>query len=189
MLWGGICYTAFIMRNQYHPIAKLLHWSIVLLVGAQYLNADWMPEINDSVAPGFFFDVHASLGLLAGLLMIALFVMHFLSPVNKPEMSSPGMQERLALLAHLGLYALLLVTPLSGWASANVGGLSVNFFNMVDLPSLVALGAIELVGEGHELFTSALGFLVIIHILAAFYHHFFLEDNILNRMRPFVKVK
>lgn len=177
------------MRKQYHPFAKFLHWSIVLLVGAQYLNADWMPEVGRKVVSGFFFDVHASLGLLAGVLMVILFVMHFLSPLEKPEMRSPGIQEKLALLAHYALYALLVVTPISGWASANAAGLSVNFFNMIDLPSLVALGAIELVGEGHELFTSALGFLVIIHILAALYHHFFLEDNVLNRMRPFVSVK
>ena len=177
------------MRKQYHPVAKLLHWSVVLLVGAQYLNADWMPEVNDSIAPGFFFDVHASLGLLVGLLIALLFVMHFLSPLEKPEMRYPGIQERLALLAHYALYALLVVTPLSGWASANAAGLSVNFFSVVDLPSFVSLGAIKFIGEGHELFTSALGFLVVVHILAALYHHFFLEDNVLNRMRPFVSIK
>ena len=81
---------------------------------------------------------------------------------------APAGTKRLLKLAgdagHIALYALMIAMPVTGL--------------------LTFYGGIEDLGEVHgEVLKSLLWALIALHVAAAFFHHFFLKDGLLNRMR------
>jgi cytochrome b561 len=73
------------------------------------------------------------------------------------------LQGALAKLTHFGLYALMILMPVSG--------------------SVAWFGGVEAAAQGHNLMKIVLLALVALHVLGAFYHHFVLRDGTLARMR------
>ena len=66
----------------------------------------------------------------------------------------------MAKAAHVGLYALMILMPLSG--------------------SMAWFGGVDLAAQGHNVLRIAL---VAVHVVGALYHHFVLKDGLINRMR------
>ncbi|MCK9344868.1 MAG: cytochrome b [Candidatus Pacebacteria bacterium] len=179
--------------TQYHPISKFLHWSVVALVVMQFINSEFMPEVEDGgvIVPDVFLNTHFAFGAIILIPAVLLFLMRYLRPVEKAEELTPNLQTTLAVAMHYALYILLVAVPLSGWMAASAAGLEVNLFGFYKLPALVAVGSPsgEFLGEAHGFLASTLELLAIGHVAAALWHHFILKDNVLNRMRPFVTVK
>jgi cytochrome b561 len=86
-------------------------------------------------------------------------------------------------LGHLALYAIMVLTPLVGWAALSAFGKPIPFFGF-ELPALLApdkeLG--RSIMEVHELGGNLAYFLIGGHAVAALYHHYFMKDNTLLRM-------
>ncbi|MEZ5753217.1 MAG: cytochrome b/b6 domain-containing protein [Paracoccaceae bacterium] len=72
-------------------------------------------------------------------------------------------QRALAKAAHVGLYALMILMPLSG--------------------SMAWFGGVDLAAQGHNVLKIALLALVALHVVGALYHHFVQKDGLINRMR------
>ena len=72
-------------------------------------------------------------------------------------------QRALAKAAHVGLYALMILMPLSG--------------------SMAWFGGVDLAAQGHNVLKIVLLALVALHVLGALYHQFVLKDGLINRMR------
>jgi len=79
-----------------------------------------------------------------------------------PPEGEHSLTGRIATLSHWALYALILLLP--------VGGLVAWF------------GGVELAGEGHEVMSNLLLFVVAVHVAAALWHQFWLKDHLLRRM-------
>jgi cytochrome b561 len=103
-------------------------------------------------------------------------------PVHPPL---PVMQERLAVLVHLALYAFLLAMPILGWLTLGAQGKPIPFFGL-QLPALTA--ADKDLGhtlEGiHETIGTLGYYLIGLHAAAALFHHYWTRDNTLRRMLP-----
>lgn len=173
-------------NQNYHSIAKLFHWALVVLIGIQFISAWLMPELEGGMSGDAIVSFHMSFGILVAPLALALFIMRIVSPVSKPEMIVPTWKESLATAMHYVLYILLLLIPLSGWAFASSHGWTVTLFGMTDLPALFPIGSSlgELIGEMHGALTTLIGLLIVGHVAAALYHRFFLKDRVLQRMTP-----
>jgi cytochrome b561 len=82
---------------------------------------------------------------------------------------------------------LLFAVPILGWINASWRGMPVTFFNLVELPKLLATRAPGWGWTGDMHGTIAdYGLLVLagLHVAAALYHYFVRRDRVLQRMLP-----
>jgi cytochrome b561 len=106
-----------------------------------------------------------------------------------PE-SLSNYQRWLARGTHLILYALLLIYPLSGWASLSAyeGEFPIFFFGWENAPRLVPQVAAddffnyEFFAVVHRWCWRIGAFVLSLHVLGALWHQFSLRDGVLRRM-------
>lgn len=89
-----------------------------------------------------------------------------------------------ARLSHIGLYALMLAIPLSGWLMNSAKNMPFSRYRMVPWPALIGpdKGMGELFQEWHERLVVALLALLVLHIAAVLWHHFLKKDTVLLGM-------
>ncbi|MGE5170934.1 MAG: cytochrome b [Rudaea sp.] len=170
----------------YSGAAKTFHWLIAALVVAQFVISWLMPGIGRNTVPGPLIDLHFSLGVLIIVVMALRFV-HRLSHRLAPAMpDAPAWERRWAQAIHGLFYAILLVVPFLGWASASAHHLPVRFFGLFTLPDLAppkARWALR-AGDIHTYAMWTLLGIISLHAAAALYHHFVRRDGVLQRMLP-----
>jgi cytochrome b561 len=100
---------------------------------------------------------------------------------------TPAWQRSAYRATHLVFYALFFVVPLLGWAYTSAVGVPVVFLGVLPLPDFVprdkALGD-EIFKPLHEATSWLLAAIVVVHVAAAFKHHFVERDGLLARMWP-----
>lgn len=176
----------------YGRVAIAFHWTMALLIVFMLALGIYMHELPQTDPATFrLYQLHKSFGFV----VLALAVLRLLWRLTNPSPKLPaGMHplEKLAAhLGHVGLYALILAIPVTGWfmVSASPWGIPTVLFNTVPVPHLPvpeALGSKEQ-AEGvfktlHEYGAFLLIALIVVHIAAALKHHFIARDDTLKRM-------
>ncbi|MGC4025381.1 MAG: cytochrome b/b6 domain-containing protein [Mesorhizobium sp.] len=147
-----------------------LHWTIAVLVAFQFLASSgieqaWRAFRRDGVVGDAFSSLalaHIVVGVAVLLLMAArvwLRLKHGAPPADPTE---PVVLQWLAKLAHVALYLLLILLPISGlagWISGNGTPIQAHLIAKTILLPLIGL-----------------------HVLGALVHHFFWKTNVLRRM-------
>ena len=114
------------------------------------------------------------------------FVWWLVNPVPAEPAATPAWQRHAARLAHWGLYGLIFVTTIAGWALTGTmrTPVAIELFGFIEVPQLLAPGSgfHEVLEEAHELASYLLIALAGVHVMAALYHHFVLRDGVLLRM-------
>ena len=175
--------------NNYGAVAKFLHWSIVILIIAQYVIAEAAEELPDGLDKFAMITRHKSLGML----LLGLAVLRILWKVSSKGLPAPvpmARPQRIAAAAGHGLlYLLILAMPLSGWAMSSSANYPVTFFGLFQFPALVGEShdLHEALEEVHEVLFNAILVVAVLHALAAVYHHVWMKDDTLRRMLPFGK--
>jgi cytochrome b561 len=136
------------------------------------------------------FLAHAYAGLtVLGTVVVRLFL-RVLFPWPKEEPEGSRLAGFAAQAAHWALYAMMLLTPLTGWIVASSKGCCVK---VPGLPSidLLALGTTyglplnaKAAYDVHVFVVWSLFALIGLHVAAALFHHFVRRDTILIRMLP-----
>ncbi len=136
------------------------------------------------------FAAHAYAGLtVLGLVVIRLFLRTLL-PWPKEESGGSRILILVAEAMHWTLYALMLLTPLTGWIVASSMGCCMA---VPGLPNIDLLGSGLSIGRPisamaayhvHVFLVWTLLALISLHVLAALFHHFVFRDTILIRMIP-----
>ncbi len=178
--------------STYDRVAKSLHWLIALAI-IFMLVLGWMLEDLQGQDKFRAFQLHKSVGitiLLLSLIRLGWRLTHRF-PVLPETMSKT---EKLAAhLGHWGLYALMIVMPLTGWVIVSTSKLAIPtlLFGIVPWPHLPMLPdlenkrAIHEIGKNmHGILATAMAGLAGVHALAALKHHFISRDDILLRMTP-----
>jgi cytochrome b561 len=179
------------LRNtaeNYGSLAKLLHWSIVILIIVQYFIAEAADELPDGLEKLQILSRHKSVGML--LLMLAVVrILWKLANKGQPVPVGTGALKKAAAAGHGLLYLLLLLQPISGWAMSSAANYPVAFFGWFQFPALVGAhpGLHEILEDVHEVLFYVLVAVAVLHILAALYHHFAMKDDVLKRMLPLGK--
>ncbi len=179
---------------RYSAVAILLHWAIALLVLALVGLGLYMTSLPPGSAAQFsLYQWHKSLGITVLLLTLARIAWRLSHPVPAlPATLKPW--ERLAARGtHVGLYALMLAIPLTGWAlvSASPWNLPTILYGVIPWPHLPVLSTLEdkagaeaVLEQVHGLLAWSAVALVALHVAAALKHHFILKDDVLARMLP-----
>jgi cytochrome b561 len=172
--------------ESYGIVAQAFHWLTAALVLLQLGLGLYAARLPVSLARLVWLSRHKSLGLaILALVLLRLAWRAFERPPALPA-RMPRWERRAALANHRGLYLLLVLAPLAGWASASAAGLSVNWFGLFAVPDLVARNAslAEALKALHAALVATLALLLLAHVGAAARHAFLLHDGIARRMVP-----
>lgn len=175
-------------RHRYSTVSLTLHWLTAVAVLAQILliaAGDAAQQADARV----FRDLHKSVGLSILVLTLARIAWRLANPALPPPPGTRSWEKWAAKAAHVLLYAVLLILPLSGWLASSAAGREILWFGLVDWPLLPIGGGREAAGQMmdiHRATVKGLYVLLVLHVLAALKHQFVDRDNVLHRMIPLI---
>ncbi|MDE2479735.1 MAG: cytochrome b [Betaproteobacteria bacterium] len=169
----------------YNPVARALHWSIFLLIAAEFGIAWLMPDVRRDTQPVGLIAWHIGVGTsILGLMVLRLL---WRAGTGAPELlPGPTWQQHLAKLVHLVLYAGFLLLPVLGWINASSRGWTVHLAGLLGLPALAPTGAgwAHEMGDVHQLVAYVLLGAIGLHVAGALFHAVIERDDTLRRMWP-----
>jgi cytochrome b561 len=180
------------LRNttaRWGSVAQFLHWLIVALIITQVLLALSAERLH-GIAKLAMLARHKSVGITILMLAVVRLVWRLVNPTPPLPTTLKPYERLLANFTHAALYLLIFAMPITGWIMTSARGFPASWFNLFQLPDLVAKNRAlyETMQETHEALAWTLGAVASLHLLAALKHHFVLKDTVLRRMLPFTKV-
>jgi cytochrome b561 len=169
--------------SRYHPSLVILHWVmaalLLLALGMGTFSLTAIP--NASPEKLFALRGHMVVGMLILVLMLARLVVRL--STARPPAASTGHRvlDRLAVLAHYAFYVLVFLMAGSGFAVALQAGLPGIVFGGSGAP-LPESFTIFRPRIAHGVIARLLMALIVLHVVAALYHHFVRRDSLLSRM-------
>lgn len=175
-------------NTRYSGISIALHWLMVVLIAAAYTFILIRGEFPKGSEPRALVKMlHFSIGLtLFGLVWVRIAARLAGGPPPAIVPAPPALQHKLAKLAHIALYGLMIGMPIGGALILGFEGEALPWFGLFELRLPVAESEqyAELFEELHETGGTIGYFLIGLHAVASLYHHYFLRDNTLKRMLP-----
>lgn len=175
--------------RRYTATAIALHWLLAVMIIAGFGMGVYMVDLPMSPSRLKLYNYLKWLGVS----ILALSALRLLwrlthSPPPLPA-NAPAWQNRAAHAAHMLLYVLFFAVPLSGWAYSSASGFPIVYFGVLPLPDFVPKSRemADLIKPLHMALAFALAAVVLLHIAAAFKHHFVNRDGLLARMLPLMK--
>ena len=174
----------------YQKSQKIIHWlmAIAIMIDlrvAQKFGGDM--EFLDRLESR---ADHATMGLIITFLLILRILLRYRYGAPSLPSSMSKWQIFAAQAGHYGLYILMGALVLTGIVSASFASDPIMIFGSYDLAfANHNLNFFMIVRGIHEFCTNAIIALILIHILAAIYHHFILKDNTTLNMSKFWTTK
>jgi cytochrome b561 len=169
---------------RYSSVAIAFHWTIAVLVIVNLVigvGHEGIPALRSLMG------AHKAIGITVLVLTLGRVAWRLTHrPPHLPAETRPW-ERAAAHTVHWGLYALLVLMPLTGWlmVSGSETRRPLTWFGLFDIPYLpVGTAAGDLGHSGHGLLGWLMVALVVIHVAAALRHHFILRDHVLRRMLP-----
>jgi cytochrome b561 len=169
--------------SRYHPLLVILHWLLALLIIALLIvGYFWLAATPNT-------DLHKldvlRLHMAGGMLVLALMVIRFIVRIwtSRPAEATTGypLFDRIAPITHYGFYVLVLLMVGTGYATGIIAGLpAIVFAGSGDpLPPTFQIYPTRM---AHGYLAVLLAGLIVLHVLAAFFHQFVRKDRLLQRM-------
>ncbi|MFO1406147.1 MAG: cytochrome b [Steroidobacteraceae bacterium] len=173
--------------DAYGALAKLLHWTIVVLIIAQYVIIEAADEMPKGPAKFAQIDLHKSVGMTILILAVTRILWRIANRGAPAPVAMPRSQQIAAAAGHGLLYLLVLVLPISGWAMSSAANYPVTLFGWFQFPAIVGTShdLHETLEEVHEFLFYTTVVVATLHAVAALYHHVVMKDSSLRRMLPF----
>lgn len=177
------------MRNTeltYGVVAKAFHWLLFLMIAFLVAAGNFlasMPKGPDKLAAA---GMHKSFGLIVLVLVLARLAWRLANVTPKDPEGTSAIEAFLGHAMHWALYVLMIAQPVSGILMSQAAGQPASLFGLAEIPALVAAdeSAAKLYRAGHGAIWLLLVLAVLGHVLAALYHHFMKNDDVLLHMSP-----
>lgn len=175
------------MTIKYHLTSRILHWLMSLLIfgllGLGIYMADFLP--SDATNKFQIYDLHKSFGVMVLILVFIRIFNRFLHPAPTLPQGLPAIEKFASHVAHILLYVLMLVIPLSGYLMSNSYGFAVHFFT-IEMPNLISTNPQigRIFAKTHKFAAYGLIATIGLHVGGALKHRFFdkPENDVLKRM-------
>ena len=175
---------------RYDRVQRTFHWSMaVVIIAAMLIGLYCAYRTPGDATRRFLLEWHKSLGM-TGMMLIVLRIAYRLAVAAPPYAERMGrLNHAAASGAHLGLYALMLFMPLTGYWNSAAGGYSLPFFWLFQWPRVLPVdeASSRLGEELHYWGAWAIYAVVGLHVAAALWHRFVKRDNVLDRMLPGIR--
>lgn len=172
--------------SRYMSSVRWMHWTIFALVLLAYACINLFEQFPKGSASRInVLGAHYTAGLAVLLLLLPRLLLRLRN--GRPPIAPPPSRwtELLGKITHVALYLFLLIQPILGIITLQIGGKPVTLFGVTLLPSFVGLPDRALSHQFEDIH-STIGtifyYVIGLHILAAFWHHFGRRDNTLKRM-------
>lgn len=168
--------------TKYSRPIRILHWLLALILIALFVAGTIMHNTNDEALKFAIVKIHAPLGLLAGLLLLARTYFAFTQARPAPDANWSLPVKWGSKIIHILLYVLPLALvgtgigtmALSGLGEILQSGQTAPWPDMSNVPP----------AAGHGLFAKLFLASLALHIAGAIYHQFVVKDNLIARMMP-----
>lgn len=159
-----------VLRNgpdEFGLISRLIHWGMALLLISLLALGLRIAAMEPSLSTLWLYGLHKTLGLTALALLLLRVIWHLISPPPGPQ--ATGWMRLFIKAWHWTLYALMIATPIAGWAGSSASGIDTLYAETFVIPPLVEPNETsEFVWFIlHEIFAKTLLGMVIVHMLAA----------------------
>ncbi len=182
--------------RKYSRTAMLLHWLVAALISAN-LVLIWVVDSVPEAQVRWVIDTHKSIGItVLGLVIVRLLWRYAHTPPALPS-GYALWEQRASHIAHILLYVLMFLMPLSGWlhdsAWKDAATHPMQLFGLTPWPRIGWIMDLEpalkeslhsAFGALHSYGGYALYALFALHVLAALKHQFVDREPELQRMLP-----
>lgn len=153
--------------DEFGLISRLFHWGMALLLISLLALGLRIAAMEPSLSTLWLYGLHKTLGLTALALLLLRVIWHLISPPPGPQ--ATGWMRLFIKAWHWTLYALMIATPIAGWAGSSASGIDTLYAETFVIPPLVEPNETsEFVWFIlHEIFAKTLLGMVIVHMLAA----------------------
>jgi len=170
--------------EKYPALLRVLHWSAAAAFTFLFITGPIMVDLGkDEPLRRDLFNLHKSVGVIAIILLALRLTVRLRSVLPPLPSKLQGWEIKLAYWGHCVLYALMVVTPLVGWADSNLHGRPVKLFG---LPLVKLFPTVEGIGNApgyvHTVLAYTLLGLVAIHVAAVIKHRYFDRADVLQRI-------
>ncbi len=172
---------------KYSAAAQFMHWFVAVAVIALLAIGPVMKRlIPEGLIRDNLYNFHEALGALVLIVMVVRLARRVAFGVPAPDASMPPVEQRASLWAQYGLYVLLFVTTMLGWAGTNAYGDPVSIFGLFDFPAIIGKDQplSDRIFVWHLICGILIGVIVALHIAGALYHWLVKRDLVLQRMLP-----
>lgn len=166
-------------------VSRLFHWGLGLAVIGMLAYGWWMNHMAPRPDKLFHRSIHADIGYVVLLLMVGRLIWRSINPVPAPANDSPRWERTLAWINHWALYVTTIVVALLGWAHSGAHTPDyADWFGLFRVPQFTSENRdnARFFEHWHIWLAYVLIGLVVLHILAAIYHHFIKRDRVTARM-------
>ena len=172
--------------SRYAASVRRVHWTIFALVLLAYVCINLFEQFpKGSATRGNVLAAHYTAGLAVLLLVLPRLLLRLRNGRPSIVPPPPRWTELLGKITHVALYLFLLIQPILGIITLQIGGKPVTLFGVTLLPSFVSLPDRALshqLEDIHGTIGTIFYYVIGLHILAALWHHFGRRDNTLKRM-------
>jgi cytochrome b561/polyisoprenoid-binding protein YceI len=173
--------------SRYTAVAIALHWAIAALI-IFMIWLGWNMEDNETR-----YQLHKSIGITILLLTVMRVAWRMLNPPPALPSGMKLLEARASHYVHVGLYALMILMPLLGWALVSTAKLQVPtvLFGTISWPDIPFLSGLrgnkpvhEVIETLHSKGAWVIIGLLVLHVAGALKHEFSPEEGVLKRMIP-----
>ena len=155
-------------KGRYSMAQIVLHWTIAVLIVANYFISDGMPEFFDKMmggqaVTGFVPNFHVWAGVTILVLVLLRLVVRIITGAPEGK-ASATLADRAAGWGHALLYLLMIAVPTFG--------------------AIAWFGQTETTANLHVLSMNVMMLVILGHAAMAVFHHYFLKDGLLSKMNP-----
>jgi len=178
------------MPQRYRWPTISLHWLTLLLIVAAYIIMTILQDMSLSPQKLKLYSWHKWVGITVLFLLPLRLLMRFFDPLDH-RAGLTALEVKASAAVHGAIYLLLFAVPMFGWLHSSAAGFPVVWLGVLPLPDLVGKDKAlsELFKELHEGSVNLLIGLVVLHAVAALYHHHIRRDGVLARMVPGLRNK
>lgn len=165
----------------FHPVARLLHWLMALLILAMlFIGVSMVGDL--STRHTWLLPLHKAIGLALLVLVLARIGLRLTLAHPALPTDLPPVQRFAAGASHLLLYGLMLAMPLLGWAMLSAGG----YPRPLQLPAIAPhdLQLYAMLRQAHGWAGYLLFATVLVHLGAALVHAWVRRDTVMRSMWP-----
>lgn len=170
----------------YGTVARLLHWSVTLLVAVTVpagiaMTSEGFASVRDSL-----FVAHKGIGVVLLVLVAVRALWRFVVPPPPLPSTLPAAERRIAHLTHAGLYLLLLALGVTGYLRTVGGGYPVELLELFGVSPLVdeMPDTARTLSVVHKFLAWILVATATVHVAEILRHALIARDGILRRMWP-----
>ncbi|WP_341793843.1 MULTISPECIES: cytochrome b [unclassified Rickettsia] len=170
-------------ENSYGLITKLFHWIMTVIIIIMIIVGFVMGDLADQQQNLQLYALHKATGILVLSLVIVRLLWKFYNASVALPLDLPNWQKKAATININLLYILMLIMPVSGFLMTILANHDIDFYGLFTIKSFMQdKQTAKIFKKIHESCALIFSALIILHILAALYHHFIRKDNVLKRM-------